>query len=108
MQAAHVYSECARIWNPIHTDIAVARGAGLPGLILHGTATVALAVSQVVTHDLGGDPARVSELTARLTGMVGLPSTLTVRGRARAGDLIAFDCVNERGETVLSDGVVRG
>ena len=107
MQAAHVYSECARIWNPIHTDLAVARGAGLPGPILHGTATVALAVSQVVTHDLGGDPARVSELTARLTGMVGLPSTLTVRGRARAGDLIAFDCVNERGDTVLSDGVVR-
>ena len=24
-RAAHVYSECARIWNPIHTDIAVAR-----------------------------------------------------------------------------------
>ena len=107
-QAAHVYSECARIWNPIHTDIAVARGAGLPGLILHGTATVALAVSQVVKHDLGGDPARVTELAARLTGTVGLPSTLTVRGRARAGDLIAFDAVNERGDVVLRDGVVRG
>ncbi|HMB37325.1 MAG TPA: MaoC family dehydratase N-terminal domain-containing protein, partial [Methylomirabilota bacterium] len=24
---AHAYSECARIWNPIHTDIAVARAA---------------------------------------------------------------------------------
>src|SRR6266581_3658401 len=23
--AAHVYTECARIWNPIHTDDAVAR-----------------------------------------------------------------------------------
>src|SRR5262245_27248696 len=33
-QLAHVYTECARIWNPIHTDIAVARAAGLPGLIL--------------------------------------------------------------------------
>lgn len=36
--AAHVYTECARIWNPIHTDIAYAHAAGLPGLILHGTA----------------------------------------------------------------------
>ena len=107
-QAAHVYSECARIWNPIHTDIAVARAAGLPGLILHGTATIALAVSRVIDHDLGGDPARVGGVAARLRGMVRMPSTLTVRGRARAGDRIAFDAVNERGEVVLKDGVVRG
>ena len=106
-QAAHVYSECARIWNPIHTDLAVARAAGLPGPILHGTATLALTVSQVVRHDLGGDPARVTALTARLTGMVTLPSAFTVRGRGRAGDRIAFDAVNERGEPVLSDGVLR-
>src|SRR2546427_9949010 len=38
--AAHVYPECARIWNPVHTDPAVAARAGLPGLILHGTATL--------------------------------------------------------------------
>jgi acyl dehydratase len=107
-QAAHVYTECARIWNPIHTDIAVARAAGLPGLILHGTATIALAVSRVIQHDLGGDPARVTELAVRLTGMVPMPSTLTVRGRARAGDLVAFDAVNECGEPVLSEGIVRG
>jgi len=106
-QAAHVYSECARIWNPIHTDIAAARAAGLPGLILHGTATLALAVSQLVRHDLAGDATRVTALAARLTGMVPMPSTFTVRGRGRAGDLIAFDAVTERGEPVLSDGVLR-
>ena len=44
---AHVYTECARIWNPIHTDIAVARGGRAARLILHGTATLALAVSRV-------------------------------------------------------------
>lgn len=38
---AHVYTECARMWNPIHTDLAYARAAGLPGTILHGTATLA-------------------------------------------------------------------
>src|SRR2546428_4392761 len=27
---AHVYTECARIYNPIHTDTAVALAAGLP------------------------------------------------------------------------------
>ena len=35
--AAHVYTECARIFNPIHTDRAVALGAGLPDIILHGS-----------------------------------------------------------------------
>ena len=105
--AAHVYSECARIWNPIHTDLAVARAAGLPEPILHGTATLALAVLEVLRLDLGGDPTRVGEIAARFTGMVTLPSSVTVREHGRAGDLLAFDVVNERGEPVLSDGVLR-
>jgi acyl dehydratase len=105
--AAHVYSECARIWNPIHTDLAVARTAGLSSPILHGSATLALAVSQVIQHDLDGDPTRVGEIAARFTGLVYMPSSFVVRGRGRAGDLIAFDAVDARGEPVLSDGVVR-
>jgi len=104
-QAAHIYTEGARIHNPIHTDIAVARSAGLPGLILHGTATLALAVSRVVTRDLGGDPAAVRGVAGRFTGMVTMPSTLTVRGRvARQG--LAFDVVDAAGQPVLSDGLV--
>ena len=43
----------------------------------------------------------------RFTGLVFMPSTFTVRGRGRAGDLLAFDAVDERGEPVLSDGVLR-
>jgi len=30
-----------------------------------------------------------------------------VRGRGRTGGVIGFDAVNERGESVLSDGVLR-
>jgi acyl dehydratase len=106
-RAGHIYSECARIWNPIHTDIAVARSAGLTAPILHGSATLALAVSRVIEQDLGGDPARVKEISVRFTGLVCMPSTFTVRGRGRADDLLAFDAVDERGEPVLSDGVLR-
>ena len=106
-RAAHVYSECARIWNPIHTDIAVARSAGLSAPILHGSATLALAVSQVISRDLDGEPARVREIAARFTGLVFMPSTITVRGRGRAGDRLGFDAVDERGEPVLSEGVIR-
>jgi len=106
-QTAHVYTEGARIYNPIHTDIAVARSAGLAAPILHGSATLALAVSQVVQQDLDGDPARVAEVSVRFTGMVPMPSSFVVRGRARAGGVIAFDAVDAQGESVLADGVIR-
>ena len=100
--AAHVYTECARIWNPIHTDIAYARAAGLPGLILHGTATLALSVSRTL-H--GVDPAKVRRVRCRFTGMVPMPATLTVLA-AREAHEIAFETRNERGEAVISRGSV--
>jgi acyl dehydratase len=101
---AHVYSECSRIWNPIHTDVAVARAAGLPDIILHGTATLALAVSRVITRELDGDPSRVREVAATFTGMVRLPSRFTVRGIPGDGTAIAFDAVAADGTTVLDHG----
>jgi acyl dehydratase len=76
--AAHTYTECARIWNPIHTDLAVALAADLPGLILHGTATLAHAVSVGVRHLAGGDPNAVTRIRGRFGAMVPMPSTLTV------------------------------
>jgi acyl dehydratase len=104
--AAHVYTECARIWNPIHTDIAVARAAGLPGLILHGTATLALAVSRIVAREFGGDPGRVREVGVRFTGMVRLPSLVSVHVQ-RHGGVIGFRAADTVGAAVLSEGVVR-
>jgi acyl dehydratase len=104
--AAWVYTECARIWNPIHTDVAVARGAGLSAPILHGTATLALALSRVVARDLGGEPTRVAEVRARFTGMVAMPSSVTVRGRPGEDHAVAFDVVSAEGTPILSEGVV--
>jgi acyl dehydratase len=102
---AHVYTECARIWNPIHTDAAVAEAADLPGIILHGTATLALAVSRVLAVG-DGDPARVRRVTCRFTGMVRLPSTFTVRARPTAGLVIPFDAVGGDGRLVLARGAL--
>lgn len=102
--AAHVYTECARIWNPIHTDIAYARAAGLPGIILHGTATLALSVSRVL-QALHADPAAVRRVRCRFTGMVEMPATLALHA-ARDGPQLAFETRNERGETVIARGAV--
>jgi acyl dehydratase len=98
--AAHVYTECARIWNPIHTDIAYARAAGLPTIILHGTATLAFSISKVLAS-FQADPGRVRRVQCRFSGMVPMPSTLTVHAR-RDGGRIAFETRNERGEAVIA------
>ena len=90
--AAHVYTECARIWNPIHTDRAYARAAGLPDIILHGTATLALSISALKRP--------VRRVRCRFTGMVLMPSRLRVFA---SGDG-AFETRNEQGATVIERG----
>jgi acyl dehydratase len=105
---AHVYTECARIWNPIHTDRAVALGAGLPDIILHGTATLALAVSEALRREPEGAAAAVARVRCRFGGMVRLPSTLRVEGWQRAkpgaGRAIAFQTLGADGRPVVRDG----
>jgi len=102
---AHIYSECARIWNPIHTDIAIARAAGLPGIILHGTATLALAVSCVLRH-AGVDPRMVRRISGRFTDMVPLPSSLAVHLASPSGDgTFRFD-VTRDDEVVMRGGAL--
>ena len=103
---AHVYTECARIWNPIHTDVAVARAAGLPDIILHGTATLALAVSEILRH-ADVDPRAVRRVRASFTGMVPLPSRLTVRVlEASEGTACLFDALGADDAPVLSRGAL--
>jgi acyl dehydratase len=98
--AAHVYTECARIWNPIHTDPDYARAAGLPGIILHGTATLAFSVSALLKV-FRTTP--ISRVRCRFAGMVLMPSTLSVHAFAE-GTSIAFETRNESNEAVIERG----
>ena len=107
---AHVYSECARIWNPIHTDVEVARRMGLPDIILHGSATLALAVSRVVDHAAGGDPRSVRRLGGMFRGMVLMPSEIRLRlfadERTDEGRVLAWDVLNAEGRPAITRGFV--
>ncbi len=103
---AHVYSECARIWNPIHTDRAFAVAAGLPDIILHGTATLALAISRIITSEASGDPTRVQRIAARFGAMVFMPSEIVVRIIARDAGVVRFEVRNSEGGLAVRDGVV--
>ena len=107
---AHVYTECARIFNPIHTDAAIAHAAGLPEIILHGTATLALAVSKIVAAEAHGDASRVTRIAGRFGAMVVMPSTIKLRisDREDAGDgrRIFFEVLNEQGGPAIRNGLV--
>ncbi len=104
--AAHTYTECARIWNPIHTDVAYAHAAGLPGTILHGTATLALSVSKVLAS-FGIMASSVRRVRCRFAEMVLMPSTLTVFASTE-GTSLAFETRNTRGEAVIERGWIIG
>ena len=104
--AAHVYTECARIFNPIHTDRAVALAAGLPDIILHGTATLALAVSELIKGFADGNPARVKRLGGRFSAMVLMPGMLSLRARRVGADTVVFEVDNDQGQVAIKSGFI--
>ncbi len=101
----HIYTECADIWNPIHTELAVAEKAGLPDIILHGTATWALAGREIIRRWCDGQPSRLERLYGRFTGMV-IPGEPIVIQHGPAGDgKVSFVVWNHEGEPAISDGL---
>lgn len=101
----HIYTECADIWNPIHTEPDAARAVGLPDLIVHGTALWALSGSALVRRFAGGDSARAASLAGRFVGMAfpGRPLTLRHGHPDGAGD-IAFELVDGEDRPVVAAG----
>lgn len=99
-----IYTECARIWNPIHSDRAYAIAAGLPDIILHGTATLALAVSGVVNACIDGDVTRVRRIGGRFSAMVPVPDTLTLDITRRGPDSVRYRVLNGQGQEAITQG----
>ena len=69
LHAGQQYTECANIYNPIHTEPSVAKAAGLPDIILHGSATKAIGLMAIVDECLDGDADRVTRLIGQLRGI---------------------------------------
>ena len=99
----HVYSECADLWNPIHTERRVALDAGLPDIILHGTCTWALSVKEVVASYIQGDPFRLARFTGRFTGMI-IPGTEISIRHAEVGGGVQVEVIAADGTMAMSQG----
>jgi acyl dehydratase len=105
-EAPHVYTECAQIWNPIHTERRVALAAGLPDIILHGTATWALAASQLINHCAGGEPARLRRFAGRFAAMVipGTTRTLQYGPAPDEAQVVLYTVWNAAGAPAITRG----
>lgn len=107
---AHRYTECASIWNPIHTEPSAAKALGLPAIILHGTCTWALAGQALIHMAGGGDPRRLRRLAGRFKGMVFPGDTLQVEYALQAASasesaVWQFAVRTPRGDLAISHGV---
>ncbi|MBW2441786.1 MAG: MaoC family dehydratase N-terminal domain-containing protein [Deltaproteobacteria bacterium] len=103
-----VYDGCANIVFPIHTSRKFAHRVGLPGIILQGTATLALAVRELINREGGGNPLKLKELYCRFTGMVLPGSEIKIRAYFSkdpdpAGNFY-FDVINQEGKKAISHG----
>ena len=78
-EAPYLYDGCAGVAFPIHTSPAFARSVGLPDIIYHGVATLALAVRELVNREAGADPTAVKRLSCRFRGMVIPGSTINIQ-----------------------------
>lgn len=112
LHAGQQYTECARIYNPIHTEPSVAKKAGLPDMILHGSATKAMSLTAIVEGCFGSNPNRITRLCGQLRAMVLMGTTITVEALAEevidGEKRVLFRCLNEAGEAAIANGVVCG
>jgi acyl dehydratase len=108
---AHIYDACADVHFPIHTSVAFAHDVGLPGIIFQGTATLALAVRELVNTEGNGDPRKLDEVSCLFTGMVQPGSDITIRTLRREEDenarAVYFDVLNADGGQALRNGMAR-
>jgi acyl dehydratase len=100
----YVYDGCTDIVFAIHTSPAFAAGVGLPGIILQGTCTLALAARELVNREAGGDPARLKTLSCRFSGMVRPGAAISVELKCRNKEDLFFEVINQNGEKAVGKG----
>lgn len=110
--AAQQYTECAQIYNPIHTEPSVAIAAGLPGIILHGSATQSMALSAVVDREFARDAKRITRVCGQLRAMVLMDSRIHVDCLGvelqPAGKVVFYQVRNADGQLAIANGVIVG
>jgi acyl dehydratase len=104
----YVYDGCTRIHFPIHTSRQFAHWVGLPDIILQGTATLSLAVREVVNREAKADPRRVKSIACRFTDIV-IPGERIIIQASRVDPLgnVCFQVKKATGQRAIRHGVIK-
>ncbi|NOZ02376.1 MAG: hypothetical protein GXP54_10870, partial [Deltaproteobacteria bacterium] len=93
---------------PIHTSPAFAKAVGLDGIILQGTATLAMAAREILDREAEQETRRLLSIGCGFTGMVRPGAAIKVRLRLRKDEsnssLLLFDVLDNTGKIVVSRG----
>ena len=104
------YAEASGDHNPIHVDPNTAQMAGLPGIILHGMCTMAIATKAAVNGLAGGDPTKIKRVAVRLSKPVLPGQELTTKlweeTKGAGVTTYGFETYNGDGVAVIKQGVV--
>ena len=102
----HRYSECAQIWNPIHTEQKMARSFGLPGIIVHGTALWSIAGRELLDAYGNLQPGRLKRLSGRFAKPVRPGTDIIIRHQRDTSrpEEISFSVINDDQEEAVSEG----
>lgn len=99
------YADASGDHNPIHKDQAMAKAAGLPGIILHGLCTMAF-VHNAAVRQVGGEPTKVRRVAVRFNRPVLMGDTLTIEARGPATGPWLVRVTNQAGVVVVKSGQV--
>ena len=106
-----IYDGCSGIHFPIHTSRRFAHQVGLPGTIMQGTATVAMALREIINREAGMNPRRVHSLSCRFTDMIFHDTDISIECVDRAkgdneGNGLFFHVRNHEGKKAVSNGYI--
>lgn len=98
------YADASNDRNPIHLDDAVAKKAGLKGVVVHGLCTMSMVMQSFIDGHLGGDPARLRRLAVRFSAPVYPGDALAVEAFDAGEGAVKFETAQEDGTKVIKGG----
>jgi len=103
------YAEASGDRNPIHVNEAVAKMAGLPGIIVHGLCTMAFTSKVAIDRLAAGDPRKLKRLRVRFARPVLPGQTITTKvweeGSNGERKVYGYETFNPQGQAVIRNGI---
>ncbi|MGA8353877.1 MAG: MaoC/PaaZ C-terminal domain-containing protein [Solirubrobacteraceae bacterium] len=99
------YSSASGDMMPQHLDDAVAKAAGLPGIIIHGLCTMAFCSQAVIATACPQDPTHLARLAVRFSNIAFPGQIITTSLYDASNGQLMFETVADSGARIITDGL---